>query len=399
MKKKLLSTLLILLMIIPCSACSDDYPEVKLTKVFDYVFDAGTFTQLDYDYADAYFKRNYDNWGDGGCSAIAKTLDNGDTIVGRNMDLNISNKPAYIFRTDVKGYYKTINLAYTFRKVSPDYNEILKSGVPDDLARVLPFMADDVLNEKGLYIEVNMRNGEAWPTGDSKFSCGGTNPSSDKRVYMFELPRYIGENCATVDEAVEYVKTLDVYSEDGYWNYCFLLADETGHYGVLEFACDEIFFHDYQPCQTNFYIEPILNQFEELKCGVGRYNLLMDNIDDVKSEEDMFNLMNRVCYSQVYDPYNSEFDVRSENVGVLFFATYDFLMAEENREYLYKAFDSIGSIVRNMDRQEQQDINMYWESSFTEVVNCNERSIFVRFFENNDKKVKITFDENIIIND
>lgn len=397
MRKKLLSLLLVVLMIIPCSSCANDYPTVNLTKVFDYVFDAGTFTVLDYDFASEYFKNNYDNWGDGGCSAIAKTLDDGTTIIGRNMDLNVSNKPAYIFRTDVKDHYKTINLAYTFRKVSPDYDEILANGVPDTLARVLPFMADDVLNEKGLYIEVNMRNGEAWPTGDSKFSCSGTNPGADERVYMFELPRYIGENCASVDEAIDYVHTLDVYSMDDYWNYCFLLADSSGKYGILEFACNEIFFHEYQPCQTNFYIEPILNQFEELKCGVGRYNLLMENIDSVKSEEDMFNLMKRVSYSQVYDPYNSEFDVRSENVGVTFFATYDILMDEENKEFLYECFEALGSIVRGLSRQEKQDINEYWESSFTEVVNCNEKTILVRFFENENKVIKIDIDGNIEI--
>ena len=145
------------------------------------------------------------------------------------------------------------------------------------------------------------------------------------------------------------------------------------------------------------YIEPILNQFEELKCGVGRYNLLMENIDSVKSEEDMFNLMKRVSYSQVYDPYNSEFDVRSENVGVTFFATYDILMDEENKEFLYECFEALGSIVRGLSRQEKQDINEYWESSFTEVVNCNEKTILVRFFENENKVIKIDIDGNIEI--
>ena len=366
--------------------------QIELTKVFDYVYDIGTYTSLDYKYANEYFAKEYDNWG-GGCSAIAKTLNNGQTIVGRNMDLNISNKCAYIFRTDVKDCYKTINLAYTFRDISPNYDEIQTKGLSEEFTKVLPFMADDVLNEKGLYIEVNMRNGEFWPTGESKFSCKGTNPKSNTRVYMFEIARYVGEHCATVDEAVEYVNTLNVYSKDGYWNYCFLIADATGHYGLLEFVADYVVWNDYQPAQTNFYIDELANYAEELKCGVGRYDVLMDGIDEVESEEDMFKLMDSVTYYQVYDPYNCNFDPRSENVGVKPFATYDLIMQDEYKELIYEAINDAGKEVLSMTRQQQQEKNEYWESSFTEVINCNEKTLLVRFFEDDSKIIKLSFEK------
>ena len=391
--KKIISLLLTLLLLLTCYGCKKEEKKISLTEVYDYVFDVGTYEELDYDYAAEFFKSHNDNWG-GGCSAIAKVLDDGTTIVGRNMDLNISNKAAYIFRTDVKDCYPTINLAYTFRDYSPDYKVVKEKGLPEDFAKLLPFIADDVLNSEGLYVEVNMRNGEFWPTGEAKFSCSGTNPSSDTRVYMFELTRYIGEHCASVDEAIEYVRTLDVYSQDGYWNYCFLMADKTGHYGVLEFASNQVIWNDYAQSQTNFYLDPLVNYAEELKAGVGRYNTLMAGIDNVKSEEDMFNLIDSVSYFQVYDPYNCKFDVRGENVGVLPFATYDLLMAEENREFVMEGVEAVGSYVRTLNRQELQDANEYWESSFTEVINCNERSLFVRFFEDDNRTIKLTFDEN-----
>lgn len=390
--KKIITLLLTTFMICLCFGCSKGSNTIELTEVFDYVFDAGTITSLDYDYADAYFNKEYNNWG-GGCSAIAKTLDNGDTIVGRNMDLNISNKAAYIFRTDVKDCYKTINLAYTFRDISPDFEDAKANGLSEEFSKVLPFMADDVLNEKGLYIEVNMRNGEFWPTGETKYSCKGTNPSAERSVYMFELPRYIGEHCATVDEAIDYVHTLNVYSKEGYWNYCFIMADATGHYGLLEFAADAVIWNDYQPCQTNFYINELANYVEELKCGVGRYENLMAGIGNVKNEDDMFNLMDSVTYYQVYDPYNCNFDPRSENVGVLPFATNDVLMLDEYKEDIYAAINEIGKEVRSMSRQEQQNKNEYWESSFTEVINCNKKTLKVRFFEDNNKIITLSFDK------
>ena len=387
-------TLLIFIVTISMSlfGCNEKQTsQIELQEVFDHVYDIGTFTSLDYEYANEYFAKENDNWG-GGCSAIAKTLDNGQTIVGRNMDLNISNKAAYIFRTDVKDCYKTINLAYTFRDISPNYDEIQTKGLSEEFTKVLPFMADDVLNEKGLYIEVNMRNGEFWPTGESKFSCKGTNPNSDTRVYMFEIARYVGEHCATVDEAVEYVKTLNVYSKDGYWNYCFLIADASGHYGVLEFVNDYVIWNDYQPAQTNFYVNKLANYAEELKCGKGRYDVLMNGIDKVQTEEDMFELMDSVTYYQVYDPYNCNFDPRSENVGVMPFATYDMIMQDEYKEIIYEAINVVGKEVLSLTRQQQQDKNEYWESSFTEVINCNEKTLFVRFFEDDNRTIKLSFE-------
>ena len=387
--KKLIKILSIFLIALMCCSCGNNsHRDIK--EIYEYVFDAGTYTDLDYKFADAYFKKEYDNYG-GKCSAIAKVLDSGQMIVGRNMDLNISDKCAYVVRTNVKDCYETVGLAYTFRDISPSYDEAKADGLNGEFEKVLPFMCDDVLNTEGLYVEINMRNGEFWPTGDSKFSCSGTNPESKQRVYMFELPRYISEHCATVDEAIEYVKTLNVYSKDGYWNYCFLLADATGHYGLLEFAIDQVIWHDYQPCQTNFYIDDDVRSIEDLKCGIGRYDYLMEHIDEVENETDMFNLMDDVSYYQVYDPSTSKFDVISEDVGVLPFASYDFLI--ENRDYVIELMQLYGDQVTAMTRQQQQKENTYWESSFTEVVNCNYRTLYVRFFEDDSKTLSLSFSQ------
>lgn len=387
--KKLFNIITIVITVLLCTSCNNKIEHRDVTEIFEYVYDAGTYNELDYDFANKWFANEYDNYG-GKCSAIAKNLDNGQTIVGRNMDLNISDRCAYVIRTNVKDSYETIGLVYTFRDISPVYSDVKQDGIYGDFAKILPFMSDDVLNEKGLYVEINMRNGEFWPTGEAKFSCSGTNSESEERVYMFELPRYIGEHCATVDEAIEYVKTLNIYSKDGYWNYCFLMADATGHYGLLEFALDQVIWHDYQQCQTNFYVDADLQAIEELKCGIGRYNYLMDHINNVNDELDMFNLMDDVTYYQVYDPSTCKYDPISEDVGVLPFASYNYLV--ENREYVMELMQQYGDMVRGMTRQQQQAQNEFWESSFTEVVNCNNKTIFVRFFEDSNKKLTLSFE-------
>ena len=172
----------------------------------------------------------------------------------------------------------------------------------------------------------------------------------------------------------------------------YLVADASGHYGVLEFVNDYVIWNDYQPAQTNFYVNKLANYAEELKCGKGRYDVLMNGIDKVQTEEDMFELMDSVTYYQVYDPYNCNFDPRSENVGVMPFATYDMIMQDEYKEIIYEAINVVGKEVLSLTRQQQQDKNEYWESSFTEVINCNERTLFVRFFEDDSRTIKLSFE-------
>lgn len=391
MKKLISMFFAILLVVTTCVSCIKEEKQVAIKEIAPYIYEAETYTKLDYKTAEAFYARNYDKWG-GGCSCVAKNLDDGRVIFGRNMDLDISNKCAYVVRTACKDKYKTIGLAYTFRDYSPDYEDVKENGLPSEFGKILPFICDDVMNEKGLFIEVNMRNGEVWPGGQDKFACSGTNSFSKERVYMFGIPRYIGENCATVEEAVKLAKTLNVYSEEKYWNYCFMIGDAYGNYGLLEFCMNEVFWLPYQKAQANFYVNEIGNSLQDQKTGQGRYNNLMEGVDKVKTKEDMFNLIDSVTYFQVYDPYNCKFDPRYENIGSLPGLTYNLVMNEKLKGAEMEILEACGKPVREMSRQELRDANAYWESAFTEVDDCYEKSIFVRFFEDNNLKYKITFD-------
>lgn len=391
-----------------CSGCSFGYSKKGMTELEKYVYEVNEYTKLDYKYADNYFRRNNDNWGSG-CSAVSKMID-GHRIVGRNMDLNISNKCAYIVRTNA-GAHKTIGLAYTFKDISPDYNVVRKKGISDEFRKLLPFMCEDLLNDAGLHVEINMRNAEYWPNGDDKFGCNGTNPESDKRVYLLELPRYIVENCATVDEAKEYVKTLDVYSQSRFWNYCFLISDAEGGSSLLEFSTNEItwldeadiskytWLRDYNVKaigQTNFYLNAPAWYTQDIKTGEGRFITLQNDIDAVKSKSDMYDLMRKVQYSSFYLDYdeckNEHFDPRSENIGEFPGATYEALMSPGFEEATRNAYNDYSASVREKSREEKQNENKYWESTFTEVVDTNDKSIFVRMFENENILYVIDFD-------
>ena len=51
-----------------------------------------------------------------------------------------------------------------------------------------------------------------------------------------------------------------------------------------------------------------------------------------------------------------------------------------------------------LSRQEKQDINEYWESIFTEVVDVNAQEIFVRMYEDENKLYLINFDGTTKLN-
>ena len=435
--KKLLLALLILTLIL-LTACSKNTPDAanttigtgttddtgtpataetpatidytsKLTEIDPYIFEVEEYTTLDYEYADKFYAERNENWG-GGCSAISKMVD-GHRLVGRNMDQNISNKCAYIIRTNA-GKYRTVGFVYTHRDYSPDYKDIQKNGISEEFYKALPFMCDDVLNDAGLHIEINMRHEECWPNGEDKFACSGTNPKSSERVYMFELPRYIGENCATVEEAKKYVASLDVYSQNRYWNYCFLISDAQGHSSLLEFSTNEVHWLDEEKldeyywlslyntkaiAQANFYLNELAWYMQDIKSGEGRYITLQNGIDDVKSRSDMYDLMRKVQYSSYYLDYdeckNNHFDPRSEALGEISWAVYDVVMDDDNEETARELLNLSNEGIKDMSRQEKQDINKYWESVFTEVVDVDAQEIFIRIFENEDRLYLVNLDE------
>lgn len=406
--KKVIILLLILSMIFAAGCAASGNNNAKITELEKYIFEVEEYSSLDYDYADAFYAKTNDNWG-GGCSAVSKMVD-GHRLVGRNMDQCISNKCVYIIRT-AAGKYRTIGLAYTHRDYSPDYDVLTGKGMTDELYKVLPFMCDDVLNDAGLHIEINMRHGEYWPNGDDKFACEGTNPESSERVYMFELPRYIGENCATVEEAKEFVSTLNVYSQDHYWNYCFIISDSEGHSSLLEFSANEVYWLDedkldsydwldvYHPkaiAQANFYLNEFAWYAQDIKSGEGRYIALQNGIDAVNSRSDMYDLMRKVQYSSYYLDYdeckNEHFDPRSEVIGDVSWAVYDLIMHPEFEDTARQVINEINAEIRSLSRQEKQDINEHWESIFTEVIDVNAQEIFVRIFENEDLLYLISFD-------
>ena len=361
----------------------------RYDEIMPRVISLGTYTTLDYEAAQKTIGAIFDQWERGGCTAIATQLDNGHTAVGRNMDLYISDRPAFVHKTKIEGKYETLGLTYTFGRLG-DVSNIQKNGMPDEQLQLMPFIATDIMNSQGLYVETNMRSGQSTDDGQSLFGYASTNPSSDKRVCVATLPLLIGQHCASIDEALQYVKTLDIYSLSGNvdWNLCFLMAESTGRYGLLEIAQGELSWLEGQRAQANFYVTRKWREVEWSLTGIGRYEYVIDQIGDVRTDQQLFDLMAGMGYSQTFLVSSSPYDVRSEYigdpVGPFEHISYEQLIDPANEKIVNDYLDHVAKNYLSKSRQEKIE-EKYWESIFTLVADCNDRTLKVRFFEDPDK--------------
>ena len=278
----------------------------NFTDLGNYVVDCDRHQNFDFDKARRYTAKRYDFQRFMNCSALATKTECGDVLIGRNLDLTVSQLPCYI--THLKfGKYETVNFTYDeLNKETPRYRDLLLSGkIGADFYNALPMLASDSMNSEGLYLEYNMREYEP------QFVCTGTNPEAETRVCSISLPFLVASHCATVDEALQYIrKELDIYTladetvASG-WNLCFVIGDAHGNYGLIEIANNEIKYLPYQHGQGNYYIYPEFNVTSRNQSGYGRLQFGLERIDKVQNEKDMADLMGKIMWrNEILDiPY------------------------------------------------------------------------------------------------
>ena len=314
----------------------------NFTDLGNYVIDVDEHTHFDFDKALAFSNKRYDKWAKlpvGGCSALGTRTENGEVLIGRNLDLTVSQFPCYITHVNpVGGFkYKTINFTYDELFTEGDTYEVLlnKGKINEEYYNALPLLASDSFNEKGLYLEYNMRAYEEY------MICSGTNPDSQNRICTISLPFVVASNCATVKEALDYIRNyVNVYtmldeSVASGWNLCFMIGDAVGEYGLIEIARNEIMYLPYQHGQGNYYVTPKWNVLSKGQSGYGRLQFGIEHIDKVQNEEDMAELMKKIMWRneilnieyakrdahghiQFSDKYgNPSLDWRSDNVNLI----------------------------------------------------------------------------------
>lgn len=290
----------------------------NFTDLSNYVIDCDRHHCFDFDAALNYVNKRYDIKRKMGCSALATRADNGDVLIGRNLDLTCSQLPCYISHVKY-GKYDTLNFTYDeLFDGGLKYEELLKVGkIDDEYFNAIPMLATDSMNSEGLYIEYNMREYE------EQFICFGTNPGAEIRVGTYSIPFLVASNCATVKEAIEYLNTLDLYTlvdktiASG-WNLCCMIGDAKGHYGLIEIAHEEIKYLPQQHGQGNYYIYPEFNCTSRNQSGYGRLQFGLERIDEIQNDNAMANIMEKIMWKN--EILNIPYSYRDERGHIHFCA-------------------------------------------------------------------------------
>ncbi len=246
-----------------------------------------------------------------GCTAMAKRNSKGEVVVGRNMDLDISQSAAYVFKTTY-GKYKNFNVSYIPNLYLP-YEEVKKlEEIDSDMRHLMQFLICDSINEKGLYIEGNMRE------RNDKLTCYGLHsshgektrddgtPWSELRATTTAVILLVSQNCATVWEAIDFINnSYDWYSaspkaDDGFVlnnaNIGFMIGDANGDYGLIEIAQDEVSFIPYQYGQANYFVTPKWNALDSYAVGHGRLAMVSKVIGSVDTMEEAMDAMKPIMW-------------------------------------------------------------------------------------------------------
>lgn len=396
------------------NSASMDHP----VRLMDYVLDLGVIKDYDEKKMMDFCKEKYFVPSEFGCSCVVTQVD-GKNIVGRNNDITITENSCFKFILDIN-QYKALGLCYCYQfqdKLSYEY--VLNNGLDDFSKMIIPFVATDYLNEKGLYIQTDMRYEE------DGYEVTSTNPKSDVDLFLMSFPGYAATRCKNVYEAVGLAMAgVNIYnnvdpSKTVTWNFAFTLADAEGNYGLLEVAKNKVSFLPKQNGQANYYVTPEFAKDAKFQSGEPRFKVLNEGLDQVKTLDNMLKHMEKTYYtwSSEWDKLDeAPYDVRTECVGCFPVdkdgkvsldgdtknCTTAWLMDEKNKDYVFDIIKTgnkeLYSTYKNNDgtwnypklRKAYGTIPDFWITMFSVAVDCSARKMKVRYFQDSTKEIEFS---------
>jgi Penicillin V acylase and related amidases len=158
-----------------------------------------------------------------GCSAYCASLENGDTIMGRNYDFKIDTSALLVFCNPENGY-KSMALA-AMSNIGTSRVDTIANKMA---CLTAPFICLDGLNEKGVAI--------ATLTLDSE----PVNQHTGRQKIATSLAiRLVLDNAATTQEAVDLLRSYDMMAANGR-DYHFFINDASGDSRVVEYDCESL---------------------------------------------------------------------------------------------------------------------------------------------------------------
>lgn len=250
-------------------------------------------------------------------------------FVGRNLDWYTNNDASAIIKVNrTADHYASIGMIGCFSDFS---NALAKSGEYSDTYQYLPFKTVDGINEKGLYIGVNVA-----PTGETSFDpttwepyafghgATHTNPESNMHYCVNYLVRIVLDRAGSVEEAKKVIDGIDWcepvnYPSDGISQALHWLICDAKQSVVLDFIDNKAVYTD-APSINEPSLGNIMTNFsnclyakgliQSCASGLERWDIINANYASTPATfEGMEELMSKVWYSKTYttDPSSHDF--------------------------------------------------------------------------------------------
>lgn len=283
MKKKVLVVVLFILLCLVVSSCkkSDKDKMYEISKVNEYLYEL--------DYNDYRFDTNLEmvtSVEDFGCSSVK----NGN-FYGRNFDFVFNNVPEYVVKVASKeGRHASVGVTivsgiHAGDKILEEYSNKFE---------LIPNFMLDGINDAGVVASINV------VSKSDTAPITGTNPGAED-IHLMHIIRFILDNAGSADEAVELLKSKNIYGDIGsQYNLHYMVADKDKTY-VIEMIDNKMVYEEKKgndQVLTNFYVN--MNDLPEHIYGYERYNILKNNYNEGNTLEGMWNLMKRVRFSNAY---------------------------------------------------------------------------------------------------
>lgn len=399
--KKIL-VLFLCIVLCACSASEDTIKYNEFTKVADHLYEI-TCNDIDYDYLFEDGIGNVDFLEYYGCSGIRS-----GNYLGRNFDFVAGDASEIVVKTiHSDDRYASIGMSGGLLWLG---SEFMDNGSSEDARKLVPLLILDGINEKGLTVEINCVN-----SADVGGLTMHTNPGK-KQVAQLAVVRYLLDNAASADEAIEILQNIDIVNTRnamGLQTYNFeihfLICDANNSY-VVEFNNSKpdgeklIVLKD-EEVMTNFYLHlsnPEENVFPTNSMGVERYRKLYDNKQNIDSFESMKELMRSVRYTNS-NRLDGEYDPGENNDNKYTCFSDHPVFGEESINYdnYLEHIDTITTIMKD-DSVEIAKVlqdplllnpKLLWCTSHSSVYDIVNKKMSVAIFERFDKYYEYSISE------
>ena len=302
--------------------------------------------------------------GDLGCSGVR----NGD-FVGRNFDYIMNECPTFVVRTTAKdGRYATLGVG----RLAKINSEKVEAGLSEEQIDILPWGIVDGINEKGLVANCNVVPRADW----GEVPHTGTNPDGQDLNANY-IVRAVLDNCATTDEVVEYLGNYNVTPLDSELFDLHIMFSDSEKTIVVEFINNKIVAEE-QYIMTNYFLN--MDKMPDYTDGIERVKILKENYDEGKTMDGMYNLMQRVKYTNAYDPayeWYSELGYTNSEMKE---------KKKELKERLYVLQDEFKEELEYIEKNGYRESTDWWDTTHNSVYDMANKRVWITVHERYDEK-------------